>query len=152
MDKLEKGVESRVWQRVRGKEGSDMPVLQRDNLKGLILTSQENTAALRELQLQLIGKQWEGLRRLEGESRSLTQALRGVSGLRGEPVKLTPLTQRREVPRRALEKCFHRSRKLWEEMDRRCTDPEFSMVFRELRSRCAGHCMALAELLGKLEA
>ena len=152
MDKLEKGVENRVWQRVRGKqEGSDMPVLQRDNLKSLILTTQENTAALRNLQLQLIGKQWEGLRRLENESMKLTHSLRGLCALRGENVKLTPLTAPRDQSRRALEKCFHRSRRLWDEMDRRSDDPEFSMVFRLLRDRCAEHCLTLTELLGKLE-
>ncbi len=153
MDNLEKGMENRVWQRVRGKqEDSGMPTLQRDNLKGLILAAQENAAALRNLQLQLIGKQWEPLRRLENESLRLAQALRGLSALRGENVKLTPLTAPRDPSRRALEKSLHRSRRLWDEMDRRCADPEFSMVFRELRGRCAEHCTALTELLGRLEA
>ena len=151
MDKLEKGVENRVWQRVRGKEASDMPALRRDNLKGLILTAQENTAALRNLQLQLIGKQWEGLRRLESESTKLTQALRGLGSLRGEIVKLTPLPAPKDQSRRALEKCFHRCRKLWEELDRRCADPEFGMIFALLRDRCAEHSLSYTELLGKLD-
>ena len=151
MDKLEKDVENRVWQRVRGRESSDMPALQRDNLKGLILMTQENTSALRNLQLQLIGKQWEPLRRLENESVRMTQSLRGLSTLRGDAVKLTPLPASRDQSRRALEKSFHRSRRLWEELDRRCTDPEFGMIFLALREKCAEHCLSFAELLGKLE-
>lgn len=152
MDKVDKSMESRVWQRVKGRcENSDMPVLHRDNLKMLILTAQETTAALRELQLQLIGKQWESLRRLELDSMKLTQTLRGLCTLQGEHVKLAPLTAPRDQPRRALEKSIHRSRRLWEEMDRRCDDPEYGMIYRGLRDRSGESCLALTELLGKLE-
>ena len=152
MDKVDKSMENRVWQRVKGRsEGSDMPVLHRDNLKMLILTAQETTAALRDLQLQLIGKQWEGLRRLEQESMKLTQTLRGLCALRGEHMKLAPLTAPRDQPRRALEKSIHRSRRLWEEMDRRCDDPEYGMIYRGLRDRSSESCLALTELLVILE-
>lgn len=151
MENVDKAMESRVWQRVRNPKPEEMPPLQRDNLKGCILAAQENAVAFRNLSLQLIGKQWEGLRRLETESMKLAHCLRGISALRGETVKLTPLTRPRDLPWRALEKCFHRSRKLYEEMDRRSADLECGMVFRRLARQTEEHCAAIAELLGKLE-
>ena len=151
MENVDKAMESRVWQRVRNPKPEEMPPLQRDNLKGCILAAQENAVAFRNLSLQLIGKQWEGLRRLETESMKLAHCLRGISALRGETVKLTPLTRPRDLPWRALEKCFHRSRKLYEEMERRSADPECGMVFRRLARQTEEHCAAIAELLGKLE-
>lgn len=152
MENVDKSMENRVWQRVKGQKAPpDMPLLQRDNLKPWILSAQENTVALRNLQLQLIGKQWEALRRLEHENLRLIHLLQGVSALRGEIVRLTPLTAPKDQPRRALEKCFHRSRRLWEEMERRCTDPEFGMVFSGAMGRCGDHCTMLAELIGRLD-
>ena len=151
MENMDKAMESRVWQRVQSRKPEDVPPLQRDNLKGCILAAQETAVACRNLSLQLIGKQWEPLRRLETESMKIAHCLRGLSALRGETVKLTPLTRPRDLPWRALEKCFHRTRKLWEEMEHRCTDPECGMVFRRLALQAEEHCMVLAELMGKLE-
>lgn len=151
MEPMDKAMESRVWQRVQSRKQEELPPLQRDNLKGCILAAQETAVACRNLSLQLIGKQWEPLRRLETESMKMAHCLRGISALRGETVKLTPLTRPRDLPWRALEKCFHRQRKLWEEMDRRGSDPECGMVFRRLARQAEDHCAVLAELLGKLE-
>ena len=91
------------------------------------------------------------LRRLETESMKMAYCLRGLSALRGESVKLTPITRPRDLPWRALEKCFHRTRKLWEEMDRRNADPECGPVYRRLAQMAQEHCTVLAELLGKIE-
>ena len=151
MENMDRNREARVWQRVMGRDNPNMPELRRDNLKPLILEAQENTAAFRALALQLIGKQWEGLRRLETESMRLTWTLRGICALRGESLKLAPLPQPREQPRKLLEKCFRRARNLWEETERRCMDPEFAPVFRALEALTREQCTATAELLGKLE-
>ncbi len=151
MENVDKAMESRVWQRVQSRKPEEVPPLQRDNLKGCILAAQENAVACRNLSLQLIGKQWEPLRRLETESMKMAHCLRGISALRGETVKLTPLTRPRDLPWRALEKCFHRQRKLWEEMERRSTDPECGMVFRCLSRQAEEHCAVFTELMGKLE-
>ena len=149
MEQLDKDMECRVWQRVQAKQEPELP--QRDNLKPWILAAQENSAAFRNLSLQLIGKQWEGLRRLETESSRMLHSLRGISALRGEPVKLTPMPAPKDVPRRSLEKSFHRSRRLWAEMERRIDDPEYGPVFRSLSRRAEDHCAALAEMLGRLD-
>ena len=67
MENVDKAMESRVWQRVQSRKPEEMPPMQRDNLKSCILAAQENAVACRNLSLQLIGKQWEPLRRLETE-------------------------------------------------------------------------------------
>ena len=151
MENVDKAMENRVWQRVQNRKPEEVPPLQRDNLKACILAAQENAVACRNLSLQLIGKQWEPLRRLEMDSMKMAHCLRGLSALRGETVKLTPLTRPRDLPWRALEKCFHRVRKLWEEMRRREDDPECGMVYRLLARQAEEQCMAFAELMGKLE-
>ena len=152
MEKIDKHMENRVWQRVQARQEPADIQPRRDNLKPWILAAQENAAAYRSLELQLIGKQWDGLRRLEQESSRIVHSLRGISALRGEVVKLTPLPTPREAPRRTLEKSFHRSLRLWQELDSRCDDPEWGVVFRSLARRAEDHCVQLTELIGRLDA
>ena len=151
MENVDKAMESRVWQRVQSRQEIKEEPPRRDNLKPWILAAQENTAAYRNLSLQLIGKQWEGLRQLETESSRMTQTLRGICALRGESVKLTPLPAPREAPRRCLEKCLRRSLRMHQELESRCTDPEYGPVMRSLLRKMEDHCAALTEMLGRLE-
>ena len=144
-------MERRVWQRVQSRQEMPMPALRQENLKPWVLVAQENTAVLRSLQLQLIGKQWEGLRRLEGDSGRLVQALRGICLMKGEAVRLNPVPTPKEVPRRALEKCFHRTRRIREEMAKRGADEEYGVVFQSLGRKCEDLCASLAEMIGRLE-
>jgi hypothetical protein len=150
MEKVDKQMEKRVWQRVQSRP--DTPAaLTRDSLKPWVLVAQENTAVFRSLQLQLIGKQWEGLRRMEGDSARMVQALRGVCILQGENIRLTPIPTPKELPRRALEKSFHRTRRLREEMQKRCGDAEYAPVFQSLTRKCDDLCAAIAEMIGRLD-
>lgn len=151
MENLDKAMESRVWQRVQSRQEITPEPVRRDNLKPWILAAQENTAAYRNLSLQLIGKQWEGLRRLEAESGRMVHSLRGICASRGESVKLTPLPAPREAPRRCLEKSLRRSLRMHQELESRCSDPEFGPVFRSLARKAEDHCAALTEMLGRLE-
>ena len=151
MENVDKAMESRVWQRVQSRQEPAAEPTRRDNLKPWILAAQENTAAYRSLSLQLIGKQWEGLRRMETESSRMTQSLRGICALRGESVKLTPLPSPREAPRRCLEKCLRRTLRMYQELEGRCADPEYGPVFRSLLRQIEDHCTGLAEMLGRLE-
>ena len=151
MEHVDKDMESRVWQRVQSRQDIPQELPRRDNLKPWILAAQENTAAYRNLSLQLIGKQWEGLRRLEAESSRMVHSLRGICALRGESVKLTPLPAPREAPRRCLEKSLRRSLRLHRELESLCADPEFGPIFRSLSRKAEDHCAALAEMLGRLE-
>lgn len=151
MEKVDKQMERRVWQRVQSRQDVPAPAPRQENLKPWVLVAQENTAVLRSLQLQLIGKQWEGLRRLEADSGRMVQALRGICLMQGETVRLNPVPTPKEPPRRALEKCFHRTRRLREEMGKRSGDGEFGMVFQSLGRKCEDLCAALAEMLGRLD-
>ena len=151
MEHVDKAMENRVWQRVQSRPDPGEETVRRENLKPWILAAQENTAAYRSLSLQLIGKPWEGLRRLEGESSRMTQSLRGICALRGEPVKLTPLPAPREAPRRCLEKALRRSLRMHQELEGRGGDPEYGPVYRSLVRKMEDHCAALTEMLGRLE-
>ena len=151
MEQLDKAMESRVWQRVQSRQEPEAEPPRRENLKPWILASQENTAAYRSLSLQLIGRQWEGLRRLETESGRMTHSLRGICALRGEQIKLTPLPTPREAPRRCLEKCLRRTLRLHRELENCRSDPELGPVFASLAQKAGDHCAALTEMLGRLE-
>ena len=151
MEHVDKAMENRVWQRVQSRQENQQELPRRDNLKPWILAAQENTAAYRSLSLQLIGKQWEGLRRLEGESSRMTQSLRGLCALRGEAVKLTPLPAPREAPRRCLEKALRRSLRMHQALEGQWADPEYGPVFRSLCRKIEDHCANLTEMLGRLE-
>jgi hypothetical protein len=150
MDKLDKQMEKRVWQRVQSRQEISPPPRQ-ESLKPWILVAQETTAVLRSLQLQLIGKQWDGLRQLERDSARMVHTLRGISAMQGQIVHLNPIPTPKEIPRRALEKSFHRTRRLREELERRCADGEYGFVFRNLVGKCDDLSTALAEMIGRLE-
>ena len=150
MDKVDKQMERRVWQRVQSRQEVAPPPRQ-ESLKPWILVAQENTAVLRALQLQLIGKQWDGLRQLERDSARIVHTLRGISAMQWQVVHLNPVPTPKEIPRRALEKSFHRTRRLREEMERRGTDGEYGHVFRILADKCAELGTVLAEMIGRLE-
>ncbi len=151
MEKVDKQMERRVWQRVQSRQETPAVPIVRENLKPWILVAQENTNLFRSLQLQLIGKQWECLRRLEADSARMVHTLRGICAMQGQTVRLTPIPAQKELPRRALEKSFHRTRRIRDEMERRCPDPEYGVVFHSLARRAEDHCAVLAELIGRLE-
>lgn len=150
MDHVDKQMERRVWQRVQSRQ-EIAPQPRQDSLKPWILVAQETTAVLRALQLQLIGKQWDGLRQLERDSARMVHTLRGISAMEGQIVRLNPIPTPKEPPRRALEKCFHRTRRLQEELEKRSAAGDYAPVFRVLTNRCADLCTALAEMIGRLE-
>ena len=151
MEKVDKQMERRVWQRVQARQELPPALPRQETIKPWVLVAQENTAVLRSLQLQLIGKQWEGLRRMEADSARMVHTLRGVCMMQGESLRLGPVPTPKEAPRRALEKSFHRTRRLRDEMARRCADPEFGVVFQSLARKCEDLCAALAEMIGRLD-
>jgi hypothetical protein len=151
MDKVDKQMEKRVWQRVQSRQSTPAPLPRQESLKPWILVAQETTAVLRALQLQLIGKQWDGLRQLECDSARIVHTLRGISAMQGQIVRLSPIPTPKEPPRRALEKSFHRTRRIREELERRFQEEEYGLVFRNLAGKCDELCTSLAELIGRLE-
>lgn len=148
MEELDRELQKRVWQRVQNREEPVLPA--EDNLKALILTAQENAVAYQRLARQVSQKDRERLLRLHRESKQCIACLRGICRLRGEQVKEPRLPGTKEQPHRALEKCYHRERKLWSEWERRASDGEHGAVFAGLSRQAREHCMALMEMLGEM--
>ena len=150
MEKLDQDLQKRVWERVQNRTQVNMPTLERANLKPWVLAARENAAAYRALGEKLPGQQAR-LRQLEQQAMSCAACLRGICVLRGEQGKLPAPQIPKDQPRRMLEKCYHRERRLCEEAQRRAADPEHGIVFRSIARQGEERCAILAELLGKME-
>lgn len=151
MDELDQDLQKRVWQRVQRREEVEMPPLGRDNLRPWMTLAQENTAAYQNLHRQFSGKEAEQLRRLQQESQKCIACMKGICRLRRENVKQGNLPAVKEPPRKALEKCYHRERRLWEGYEQQATDPEHGIVFGRLALQAQEHCVTIMEILGRME-
>ena len=150
MEKLDKELQTKVWQRVQSRDKLEMPQLGRENLKPLILEGRENQQVYQNLIHQMAGKEGEKLRRLQQENQKCIACLKGICGIRGESVQVPQLNPGKEPPRRALMKCYHRERKLCSELERLSVDPEFGPVYGHLSRRAGERCVIVLELLGNL--
>ena len=151
MEKLDKELQARVWQRVQSREKLEMPPLGQENLRPLILAAQENAVAYQNLSRQFQGKDGEKLRRLQQESQKCIACMKGICRVRGEQVKVPQLNWEKEPAKRALMKCYHRERKLWNEWEQRSAEPEHGLVFGRLAQQAREHCVSIMEVLGDLE-
>ena len=151
MEKLDKELQNRVWQRVQSREKLEMPSLEQTNLRPLILTAQENVAAYQNLSRQIPGKDGEKARRLWQESQKCIACMKGICRARGEQVKVPQLRAEKEPVKRALMKCYHRERKLWGEWEQRSGEAEHGLVFGRLAQQAREHCVTIMEILGNLE-
>ena len=57
----------------------------------------------------------------------------------------------KEEPRKALERCYHRTRRCMTEYLARSADGEFGVVFERMAKREGEHCALIAEVLGSLK-
>ena len=151
MEQLDREMQKRVWQRVQSREPVQMPEMPGETLKSLLLTARENHAAYTHLQKQMGPNHRDMVNRLRQGSQRTIACLQGICRLRGETVKSFRMDAGREDTRRALEKCYHRERKLCAAWEQRVVDPEFGMVFEKLGHLTREHCAILMELLGNLE-
>lgn len=151
MEELDRDLQRRVWQRVQSREKIEMPQLRQDNLKPMILTAQENSVAYQNLSRQMTGKDSEKLKRLYQESQKCIACMKGICRLRGEQVKVPKLNSQKEPNRRALEKCYHRERRLWSDWEQREMDAEHGVVYGRLAQQAREHCVTIMEVLGNLE-
>lgn len=149
MEKLDRELQKRVWDRVQSREVLPPPV--GDNLKALILLAQENAVAYQRIGRQMHPRSRERVLRMHRESRQCIACMKGISRLRGEAVQEPRLPVVAEPVCRSLEKCYRRERQLWTEWERRSTDPEHGAVFSGLAQQAQGRCMTIMELLGKME-
>ena len=151
MERLDKDLQQRVWQRVQNREKVEMPLLEQENLRPLMLAIQENGAAYHNLSRLLPGNYGEKARKLWQESQRCMTCLKGVCKARGENIKIPQLPAEKEPVQRSLRKCFHRERNLWDEWEHRSGNSEYGMVYAQLARQARERCMTVMELLGSLE-
>ena len=149
MEKLDTDLQNRVWQRVQGKNPAPTP--EKLNLKPWMLAAQQNGAAYQSLLRSFGGREGEQLKRLQTESGRCVACMKGLCRLRGEKVKTMPLPQSRDNPRQLLEKCYHRERNLWQQLEQHSGDPEHGIVFARLAQQAKEHCVTIMEILGRME-
>ena len=151
MEKLDKELQAKVWQRVQSREKLEMPRLGQENLKPLILTAQENLQAYHKLSRQMTGKDGEKLRKLGQEVQMCIACMKGISCIRGEPAQAPRLNPGKEPVKRLLMQCCHRERRLCSELDRLTEDPEFGPVYSRLSRQAGDRWVLVLELLGETE-
>ena len=150
MEGIDREKQRRVWERVQGSiRQPEVP--RQDNLKGLMYPVQENAAVYHSLSAQMGQREAEKLRRLHQEQRRCMACIKGICRLRGEQVKAPVVQPAREPVRRALEKCYHREKRLWEAWEERSSDPDHGVVFVRLGQQAREHCVTILEILGELE-
>lgn len=148
MDKQDWSAQQQVWQRVCSCREEDA----QQDLRQLQQEAMELAAVYRNLSSRLTGKQQEQAKRLYMGERANVAALTGIRMLsrqQGEALKLWD--PGKEDSKKALEKCYHRTRRCLTEYMARSAEGEFGVVFQKLAEREAAHCALLAELLGSLK-
>ncbi|MBQ8833468.1 MAG: hypothetical protein IJ001_12755 [Oscillospiraceae bacterium] len=137
--------ETKVWQRVFAGPGGQGPM----ELRPLIRWAAESAAVYRGLMTG--GKHRELLRKLYEEELANLACLRGMAILSGGAQE-TPgkLSIGREPAEKALEKCYHRTRRAMVEYTARSAEPEYGAVFRTLADRAQEQCALIAQLIGTL--
>ena len=143
----DRNVEKQVWQRVRSaaeeQPGNDLRQLYREAV--------ELAAIYRGLVSQLTGKPQEQARRLYLGEKTNAQALAGIGILSRDRWEALKLWQPgKEQPGKALERCYHRTRRCMTEYTARSAEGEYGIVFQKLAQREGEHCALIAQLLGNL--
>lgn len=151
MERLDRELQKRVWQRVQARGEQENPPVAADNIKPLILTAQENAVAYRRAAQRAGQRDRDRLMGLYREARQCIACMQGICRVRGEQAKVPPLTPGKEPMPRVLQKCYHRERRLWEEWERRTGDPEHGVVFGRLAQQARARCATIMEILGNLE-
>ena len=151
MENLDADLQRRVWQRVQNREKVEMPPLTRGNLRPGALVALENGAVYQNLSRRLPGREGEKLRKLWLDAENTVACVKGLGRLQGEPLKLPQLTPEKESAQRALMKCCHRERKLWNEWEQLTADGEYGPVYAQLARKARERCMVVLEVLGSLE-
>ena len=139
--------EQQVWQRVlSGREEAP-----KNDLRQLRREAMELAAIYRNLSTRLTGTGQELVKRLYAGERANSVSLLGIGKLsRTEEEGLKLWQPGNEEPRKALEKCYHRTRRCMTEYLARSADGEFGVVFERMAKREGEHCLWLAEALGSL--
>ena len=148
MDKQDWTSEQQVWQRVRINR-EEAP---KQDLRQLQREAMELAGIYRGLSAQLSGTSRELVQVLYKGEKANASALAGIGVLSrqgGETLKLWQ--SEKDVPRKLLERCYHRSRRCMTEYLARSVDGEFGVVFEKMAKREGEQCVLIAELLGSLQ-
>ena len=139
--------EQQVWQRVlSGREEAP-----KNDLRQLRREAMELAAVYRNLTTRLTGTNQELVKLLYAGERANGAALSGIGRLSRKDEEGLKLWQPgNEEPHKALEKCYHRTRRCMTEYLARSADGEFGVVFERLAKREGEHCCLIAELIGRL--
>ena len=147
MEKLDPNLEAQVWRRITGQ-----PQPERGDLQPLLLIAWEQAQVLRQVTGLLSGKTRERMKGLSGSAVRSVEAIKGILLMSGQPAgKLRPQPIPRELPRRLLEKSFHRTLRMMTEYSARALDPEYGVVYQALADRERKAAAVLAEVIGGLE-
>ena len=148
MDKQDWTTEQKVWQRVQ----ADRQEAVQQDLRNLQREAMELAAVYRSLSAQATGRQQEQLKRLYLGEKDNAAALAGIGKLSRQTRENLKLWQPgKEEPRKALERCYHRTRRCMTEYLARSADGEFGVVFERMAKREGEHCALIAEVLGSLK-
>lgn len=112
----------------------------------------ELAAVYRNLAAQLTGRNQEQAKALYARELETAHTLAGIVSLSrqtGENLKLWQ--PGKEDPRKALQRCYHRTLRARIEYMARSAEPEYGVVFDLLAREAARQCVKIAQLLGELK-
>lgn len=146
MDRFDPAAERKVWQRVQSTGGQ----IQREDLRGLILSAQEAAADYRFLMGQLKGTAADQAKKLWEGAQETVACLKGLQQLRAvQPRRIVSPPKQQQSVRRVLESSYHRCRRMAGEYTARSADGECGFVFMRLAQREQENCVRIAALLGQ---
>lgn len=143
----DRNVEQQVWQRVHQAQERKPE----DTLLQLQREAQELAAAYKSLAARLTGNPREQALMLYRGETANAAALAGVGILsRQGRESLKHWQPGKEPARKALERCYHKTRRCLTEYMARSAEAEYGIVFQKLAEREGDHCEVIAQLLGNL--
>lgn len=146
MEKIDKALQQRVWERVKGEQSSEDAQL-------LDLIAQEWTDAATYLTLsrKVTGKASILLRRLYEEEQTHAACLKGIYTLvTGQKPSLPPPPQVSEPITATLRRCYGREMQCLARYESRSAHPEYGAVFSKLAQQEQVHCKTVLELIGMI--
>lgn len=142
---------AQVWQRVQNQKNDDSRSAGTDSLTPLIMAERESAAACLQLARQLPSKHAAVLQKISQEEQAHATCLKGIHTITaGQPPAVRTPAIAKEVPQIGLRKCYGRHMRMLREYEKRCDDPEYGPVFRQLAEQEQEHCRKILELIGSL--
>ena len=143
MEKIDEGMEKRVWQRVHG-------IWQGVNLQGMAAAEQNLAAVYLSLAQIYQNKNRQLLQRLHERERNHGYCINGISRVRdGKQMKIQTVKPSVERPETVLRKCYAQTLQALQTYRQMEADGEFGHIFRTLRQQEEENCVLLLQILGR---